>query len=820
MRKIFIIFTAMFLAYTAGIQAQWSEVSPLPGNTFNDIACYKGFVYTAQGGTGVYVSSDNGATWNQQNNGITDLNVTSLLAIDGYLFAGSNSGKIFISQNNGTDWKPAGSLGSNGSQVKSIITAGGYIFAGTFSNGIYRSNDNGKTWDSTSFPAAYQVRSIVAAGTNIFAAAYDGGVYTSADNGTTWTLVNNGLTNLSLTGLSASGNDLYAGTNGVPSVFISTDKGANWKPVSGNAQFTGWGPYVQSVKAFGEKNVFAGTFLGGVYLSTDKGANWAPINDGFSGNPLVGCMATSDNNYIYIVESALGEPYNSPGGVWKRALKEVVVFPPAAPVPVKPEDKAIDQQTSLALTWNSSLSAQGYQCQVSIDSTFKTNIVKNDSALTDTVNNVDGLGNGTTYYWRVRAFNTGGFSAYSTIHSFTTIMQAPEKPALLSPANNAINRPWNDTLKCSKAAGASQYHWQVSEDVNFTKLAVNDSTISTSKVVALTGGSKYYWRVEAVNPGGTSGFSGPDSFTVMPVPSKAPVLIVPADNATFQRADTLALKWHSTDNASGYEIQISENSSFSTIVAGDSTTDTTYTAMGLKNLTKYYWRVRGFNIGGSGLFSDISSFTTIISVPAVPSPQAPTFRAVNVELKPVFSWKKAALAEKYHIQIATAANLESAGESEGAFVAANVVFDSTLADTTFRLSFDLAPSTKYYWHVRGIDTAGVSGYSNNPLYTFTTTATSGVEELKGIPDNFVLYSNYPNPFNPSTMIRYNLPKAQMVSLKIYNILGQEVATLVHMQQDAGYYSVRFDAGNLSSGIYLYILKTESFSSTHKMLLLK
>jgi|GEM_PF-1816557 len=816
MRKFLFFITAIFLALPAGVYAQWTDVSPLPGNTFNDVACYNNYVYTAQGGTGVYVSSDNGSTWSQINNGITDLNVTSLLAIDGYLFAGGNGGQVFISENNGGEWKLAGTLGSNTSQVKSIISTNGYIFAGTFASGIFRSGNNGKTWDSTSFPAAYQVRSIVASGTSIYAAAYDGGVYLSEDYGTSWTSVSNGLTNLSITGLTASGNDVYAGTNGSPSVFITSNKGASWKAVSGNAQFTGWGPYVQSVKAFGEKNVFAGTFLGGVYLSTDKGENWTPINDGFTGNPLVGVMTTSDNNYIYIVESALGEPYNSPGGIWRRALREVVIFPPSTPVLASPEDKASEQQTSLTLVWNAAGTATGYQCQISIDSTFKTNIVVNDSALTDTLDAVEGLGNSTTYYWRVRAYNAGGFSAYSAVRSFATIMKAPDKPSLTSPSSNAVNRPWNDTLKCTKAAGASQYHWQVSADINFAALTVDDSTVETSRTVALNGGTKYYWRVEAVNPGGTSGFAGPDSFTVMSVPSSVPLLVTPEDNSTFQRADTLVFTWHFAVNASGYEFQVSTNSSFSTLFASDSTSDTTYVVIGLKNLSKFYWRVRGFNIGGSGLFSTVSSFTTIISVPAVPVPETPTFRAVNVDLRPVFSWNKALLAEKYQVQIATAANLQASG----AFVEANVVFDSTLTDTTFQLSFDLIPSTKYYWHVSGIDTAGASAYSNNPLFLFTTTAASGVEEIKSIPDKFALYSNYPNPFNPSTTIRYNLPKAQMVSLKVYNILGQEVATLVHMQQDAGYYSVNFDAGNLSSGIYLYILKTESFNSTHKMLLLK
>ncbi len=85
---------------------------------------------------------------------------------------------------------------------------------------------------------------------------------------------------------------------------------------------------------------------------------------------------------------------------------------------------------------------------------------------------------------------------------------------------------------------------------------------------------------------------------------------------------------------------------------------------------------------------------------------------------------------------------------------------------------------------------------------------------------FALEQNFPNPFNPSTTLRYSLPSEGMVSLKIYNILGQEVATLVNEYQTNGVYSVKFDASKLSSGMYLYRITSGDFSQVKKMLLLK
>jgi len=81
-------------------------------------------------------------------------------------------------------------------------------------------------------------------------------------------------------------------------------------------------------------------------------------------------------------------------------------------------------------------------------------------------------------------------------------------------------------------------------------------------------------------------------------------------------------------------------------------------------------------------------------------------------------------------------------------------------------------------------------------------------------------SNYPNPFNPVTTINYQLPENGFVTIKVYDLLGKEIATLVDGNRNAGYHNVKFDAGRLSSGIYLLTIKTEKFAQTNKMILMK
>jgi len=89
-----------------------------------------------------------------------------------------------------------------------------------------------------------------------------------------------------------------------------------------------------------------------------------------------------------------------------------------------------------------------------------------------------------------------------------------------------------------------------------------------------------------------------------------------------------------------------------------------------------------------------------------------------------------------------------------------------------------------------------------------------------IPSKFILSQNYPNPFNPSTSIQYAVPENQFVSLKVYDLLGKEVATLVNEEQQAGYYSIDFNSSNLATGMYIYKIQAGNFIETKKMILLK
>jgi Secretion system C-terminal sorting domain len=122
-------------------------------------------------------------------------------------------------------------------------------------------------------------------------------------------------------------------------------------------------------------------------------------------------------------------------------------------------------------------------------------------------------------------------------------------------------------------------------------------------------------------------------------------------------------------------------------------------------------------------------------------------------------------------------------------------------------------------HQLNLDLSGGTKTVVNNNFGDQVTAIRNVK-TSTLPKAYSLSQNYPNPFNPSTKINYELPKSGLVTLKVYNILGQEVATLFHGFQNAGKYIATFDAGNMASGIYFYRLQSGNFNITKKMILMK
>ena len=113
-----------------------------------------------------------------------------------------------------------------------------------------------------------------------------------------------------------------------------------------------------------------------------------------------------------------------------------------------------------------------------------------------------------------------------------------------------------------------------------------------------------------------------------------------------------------------------------------------------------------------------------------------------------------------------------------------------------------------------------SAYENYAKIVYTYIPVTGVDDKNIEPVSFTLNQNYPNPFNPATIISWEMPVRSFITLKVYDVLGNEITTLVNEEKPAGKYEINFDANNLSSGVYYYRITTGNFTQTNKMILIR
>jgi hypothetical protein len=152
-------------------------------------------------------------------------------------------------------------------------------------------------------------------------------------------------------------------------------------------------------------------------------------------------------------------------------------------------------------------------------------------------------------------------------------------------------------------------------------------------------------------------------------------------------------------------------------------------------------------------------------------------------------------------------NWDMANDGTGTWIG-NGIFNNPLRIDSYQLTYE-----------QGNDNIGEYYFDDLRVVNKTTVGVDD-EEISGIPSDYILEQNYPNPFNPSTQIRFGIPQSGLVKLDIYNLLGQKITTLINEEMSSGYHSVDFNAGDISSGVYVYTLSVNDFVTSKKMVLLK
>ncbi len=309
-------------------------------------------------GTGIFMSSDSGATW--ESAGLQDTTVFAMAVVGKYLFAADGPGEIFRTSDDGVVWDSVASLGSGWVQsfdVDSIAPGKALIFYASWS--IFVSKDTGRSWVQLSAGLPHEeggVTCLASNGPDLFAGTFDGygpinesdfsGIFRSTDGGAHWNVVDTLWTPQCM---AAKGNVvLIGGTRGL--VYVSTDTGTTWTT-------EGQGLAFNSIKFVGD-NILAGT-SGGIYRSTDNGIKWEPVDTAGDSSPsgMISVTPTS----VYAVS---GIPHTDLPRLFMGPASEVVRAPISGVTPVIEPPRTIPSGFSLSQNYPNPFNpstAIGYQ---------------------------------------------------------------------------------------------------------------------------------------------------------------------------------------------------------------------------------------------------------------------------------------------------------------------------------------------------------------------------------------------------------------------------------------------------------------------------
>lgn len=430
---------------------------------------------------------------------------------------------------------------------------------------------------------------------------------------------------------------------------------------------------------------------------------------------------------------------------------------------------------------------------------------------------------GTKYYWRVRSYVGSTYSTWSPTETFTIVGGQLTTAVPNYPKDNVIvynTKPNLSWVLDGNSLGITGYRIEVYTDAGslVTTLDVSGGTTNNVNLTTnLTPGLTYKWRV-CVKVGTTLySWSNYAYFRVYGAQlAGVPILFWPVDATIYSSTQTFNWGINGSEaNIQGYELVYSYSDVFApgatTTIPATTIKNKYYTVSNLRSGAIYYWKVRSW-YGGS-VYSDYSLVASFLCYPGTSPMQplvgGPNNMALNVQ-NPNLNWI---------IPIPSLSPLTYELE-----IADNPDFNNTTVIgqlTTNEYTLNNAQMNKeYYWRVRSKTPDGIySPYSNTGQFLLTNTPTN-IGEKTELPTTFELSQNYPNPFNPTTTINYQLPFASLITLKIYDVLGREIETLINENKTAGKYSIEWNASKYNSGVYYYELKSGDVRIVKKMMLVK
>ncbi len=303
-------------------------------------------------------------------------------------------------------------------------------------------------------------------------------------------------------------------------------------------------------------------------------------------------------------------------------------------------------------------------------------------------------------------------------------------------------------------------------------------------------------------------FQGEFVFTQQDLKSMtfSPLLVSPADSGKVDQTRPVRLEWTPVGYVNSYDLQISTDPQFSNIIVNETgRKSAVYDLVSPAQNATYYWRVKSSNDAGQSEWSNPQMFQTTAPYITIMVPNGGE------------SWQRGL---KYFIQwddIIEDDVIIELYQNDSYLMLIDTV--SNTGGYRWDIPVGLGLNSNYKISIKSSENPAVSDMSDLSFSIIDTVSAVDESQIKNM--DFGLSQNYPNPFNSETRITYTIPKRSHVSLKIYNLLGKEVALLVDENQSPDRYTVHFDASKLTTGIYFYKLVTgENQIKTRKMVIIK
>lgn len=678
--------------------------------------------------------------------------------------------------------------GPYGAHVRALVaTPGGTLFAALGTYGVYCSTDGGKSWTAVNTGMAdVEVTCLTIApdDSTLFAGTSGDGVFRSTDDGESWTLMNSGLAISKIYSLAASPDDstLYVGTYGeYGQGEVYRFDGTSWSQIDQTGIFGIVGSMVVSPD---DSTILATLVTGSdVYRSTDYGTSWSPIAlvPGLA-SPLAIVVAVSPVGATVFAGTAGHGVYRSTdnGASWSQ-INAGLTDSSLASLAVSPDGKTLIAGTFAgAFYYNGTRWTQAGLTDFEVNSLL---VFPHESIFAATLGGIfhtTDIG---------ESWNKADSTMIRTTGGTVSLAADPDGPTIAAGTGTGVFLTTND--------GANWTHIGYGGDYNEVAFSSDGKNLyalgqySISHFVRSGSG----WIV-------SSPISDDNSYDVIAVARGDTLFAGTGGYGVYRYNGT---SWYQAGLINYYITSLAITPDGSTIFAG------TY-SNGV---------FRSTDDGNSWTNADTGLTNMDISAFAV-SPDGAVFAGTSVGVfrstDKASSWApiNAGLTEESvsSLQVTTDGSMLFAGTGDGMFWYDGKSWsrvDTTGLGNNRIVSF--AVSSDGSTAFAGTMAAGVwkrSVAELTPIETKTPIA----------PEHFALSQNYPNPFNPTTVIRYRLSSAGKVTLRVYDMLGREVATLVNRREGPGTYDVRFDGSRFASGVYFYRIKAGKYRSVRKMLLLK